>query len=246
MKQDNYRPVKIPAAEAQRLMPWELPMMDIGELGEPFKTDSVSSHVVVTEEEIEAEKLTLADIELIRENAVKEGFAQGHQEGFDQGHAEGKQQGYDQAIKAGEAEVKRQLALLEQLSHALSHPIQSQEQQLEMLMIDLVQQFSRAVVGVELKTDPAPLVHAVKAALAELPSTVSSYEVHLHPDDLPLVESLTVKKGVQWIANTEIEPGGCEILSDTTHIDNTVNARFEQIVEQLSATLGKSSDSTAK
>ena len=245
MKQDNYRPVRIPAADAQRLMPWELPMMDIGEIAEPFKTDSIPSHVVVTEEEIEAEKLTLADIEEIRENAAKEGFSQGHQEGFDQGYTEGKQQGFEQAFNAGAEEVNRRLALLEQLSQALSDPIGSQEQQLETLIIDLVKQFAKAVVIAELKTNIEPLKIAIKAALAELPSTVATCEVHLNPDDLPLVETLTVKKGVVWIADEEIQPGGCQIHSDTTQIDHSVNARFQQIVEQLSASLGKSSGSAA-
>lgn len=243
MKQDNYRPVRIPAAEARQLMPWQLPMMDVGDVGEPFKTDQASSQVVVTEEDIEAEKLTLADIEEIRENAAKEGFSQGHQEGFEQGYSEGKQQGHDQAFKAGEKEVKRRLALLEQLTQVLSDPISSQEQQLETLMIDLIQQFAKAVISAELKTDIEPLKIAVKAALAELPSTVASCEVHLHPDDLLLLESLSVKKGVAWVANEDIQPGGCQIHSDTTHIDNTVNARFDQIAAQLTAALGKTSAS---
>lgn len=246
MKQDNLRPVRIPAAEAQRLMPWELPMMDVGSVGEPFQTTSKSSRVTVSEEEIEPEKLTLADIEEIRENAAKEGFSQGHQEGFDQGYAEGKQQGYEQALKAGEDEVQQQLAILDQLCKSFSNPVAEQEHALEALLISLVQRFAKAVIDTEINSSPQPLLEAVKAALAELPSTVSSAEVHLHPDDLAYVASLPPQKGVEWVADPAVERGGCLIQSDNTQVDHSVASRFDQIVEQLSAALGKQSTSATE
>lgn len=248
MKQDSARPVKIPASQAQRLMPWELPTMDIGLVGEPFKTVRDDSQVLVTEEEIEAEKLTLADIEEIRENAAKEGFQQGHQEGFTQGYTEGKQQGYEQAYQAGQAEVQRQLTLLESMLNRLENPIASQEEALEGMLINLVKEFSRSVIHAELKTDSEPLLQAIQAALAELPSAVVECEVHLHPDDLRTVQTLakplTLKKGVKWIADDGLEQGGCLIHSENTLIDNRVSARFEQIVQQLDASLGQLPESS--
>lgn len=219
--------------------------MDLVHIREPFNTRLEASQVTVSEDDIDAEKLTLADIEEIRENAVKEGFAQGHQEGFDQGFAEGKLQGHELAMKAAEADIQQQLALLNLLSKSLAEPISDQEQQLETLMMNLVQRFAKAVIDTEIKTSPQPLLEAVKSALAELPSTVPAAEVHLHPDDLPLVASLSPQKGVQWIADAAVERGGCLIQSDSTQIDHSVHTRFDQIVEQLSTALGKHSFSVS-
>lgn len=218
-------------------------MMEMEWVSEPFKTLAPAEQVIVTDEEIEAETLTLADIEEIRENATKEGFQLGKEEGFNQGYSEGKQQGYEEAFKAGEAEVQRQLAVLTQMTEALANPIVNQEQELESLLIDLVQRFAKAVINTELLMDSKPLVTAVKAALSELPAAVSSCEVHVHPDDLSVVESLPSHKGVEWIADATIEQGGCQITSGSTQVDNTVSTRFDQVVAQLSAALGKQTSS---
>ncbi len=139
-------------------------MIDVAEVAEPFNTRSTEADVLVTEEEIEAEKLTLDAIEEIRENAVKEGFQQGHDEGFEQGFAEGKQQGYEQAIKAGQEEIQRQLRLLDRITQSLSNPVEEQQQQLERLIIDLIKQFAEAVVLTELNVGLEPLKAAVLSA----------------------------------------------------------------------------------
>lgn len=214
-------------------------MIDVAEVAEPFNTRSTEADVLVTEEEIEAEKLTLDAIEEIRENAVKEGFQQGHDEGFEQGFAEGKQQGYEQAIKAGQEEIQRQLRLLDRITQSLSNPVEEQQQQLERLIIDLVKQFAEAVVLTELNVGLEPLKAAVLSALDELPSVVGSYEIHIHPEELSLIEGMPVKKGVTWVADETLQKGDCLISSDTTQIDNRIATRFEQIVDQLHAKLGE-------
>lgn len=248
MKSDNTRPVRIPAAQAERLISWQLPVMDVPVTGEPFNTSSEAT-IVVTDEEIEPEALSLADIEAIRENALKEGFQQGHQDGFEQGYAEGKQQGYEQAFKQAESEVQRRLQLLEQLAQQLRNPIAAQEQQLESMLLNLVKQMSRAVIHAELQQHPEPLLGAIKAALAELPSATLPCELHLHPEDLAIVEQLaqplTHHKGIKWLSDESMARGGCVIVGEHTRVDNQLETRFEQILAQLDAHLDTTSPQPA-
>lgn len=246
MKQDNLRPVKIPAAEARQLTRWELPLMDAGVVDQAFQTVSPASQVTVVEEEIEVEKLTLAEIEQIREDAVKEGFAQGREEGFAQGLAAGERQGYEQGLESGLAEIQRQQALLMGVCQALANPVAAQEQELERLLTGLVQGFARAVIDAELQSNPEPICQAVRAALAELPGATLVCDLRVNPADLPILQALPGLDGVRLIEDPSIEQGGCSVTTDNTRIDHRVSTRFQQITEQLAAALGQSPASVSR
>jgi flagellar assembly protein FliH len=240
MKADNLFPVRIPAAEARRLNTWELPMME-GDLqqGSAFNTVYHEETVTVTDEEVVAEKLTLAEIEQIREDAFKEGFAQGREEGFEQGKADGYRQGYEQGLASGETEIKRQLALLDSLQVSFRQPIAEQEKALEGLLADLILRFAEAVVNAELQSSEAHIVKAVMSALEELPSTTLNCQVQVNPVDLDALERLAQREGFTLISDETITAGGCRLMTENSRVDHTVEARFQQVAEQLSAALGK-------
>jgi flagellar assembly protein FliH len=239
MKADKVFPFRIPASEAQRLNAWELPAMDAGPQGSAFQTAYQEEQVTVTDEEVAAEKLTLAMIEQIREEAFKEGFAQGREEGFDQGKADGYKQGYEQGLASGETEIQRQLALLDSLQSSFRQPIADQEKALENLLSDLVLRFSEAVVHAELQASEVHIVKAVKSALDELPSTTQSCQVQVNPDDLDALERLAQREGFVLMPDESITAGGCMLVTENSRVDHTVETRFQQVAEQLAAALGK-------
>ena len=239
MKADNLFPVRIPASEARRLNAWELPDMDSGPQGSAFQTAYQEEQVTVTDEEVAAEKLTLAMIEQIREEAFKEGFAQGREEGFEQGKADGYKQGYEQGLASGEAEIKRQLALLDSLQSSFRQPIADQQKALENLLSNLVLRFAEAVVHAELQSSEVHIVTAVTSALNELPSTTQSCQVQVNPEDVDALERLAQREGFELMADESITAGGCCLVTENSRVDHTVETRFQQVAEQLAAALGK-------
>lgn len=239
MKADKPLPVRIPASEARKLHAWELPDIESGLQGSAFQTVYHEEKVIVTDDEVVAEKLTLAMIEQIREEAFKEGFEQGREEGFDQGKTDGYKQGYEQGLASGEAEIKRQLNLLDGLQLSFRQPIAEQQSALESLLSDLVLRFSEAVVHAELQASEAHIVKAVKSALEALPATTQSCEVQVNPEDLGALERLAQREGFELISDESITAGGCFVVTENSRVDNTVQTRFQQIAEQLAAALGK-------
>ncbi|KGK41686.1 hypothetical protein LH51_12855 [Nitrincola sp. A-D6] len=239
MKADKLFPVRIPAAEARRLNAWALPEMDGGPQSSAFQTAYQEETVTVVDEDVAAEKLTLAEIEQIREDAFKEGFTQGREEGFEQGKADGYKQGHAQGLEAGESEISRQLALLDSLQASFRQPIAEQEKALESLLSNLVLRFSEAVVHAELQATEVHIVEAVSAALSELPSTTQSCQVQVNPADMDALERLAQREAFTLVSDESITVGGCRLVTENSRVDHTVETRLQQIAEQLSAALGK-------
>lgn len=239
MKTDKVFPVKIPASEARRLNAWQLPAMDGGPQNLAFQTANQEVQVTVSDEEVVAEKLTLAMIEQIREEAFKEGFAQGREEGFKQGKTDGYKQGHEQGLASGEAEIKHQLTLFDSLQASFRQPIAKQEKALESLLSDLVLRFAAAVVNAELQSSEVHIVKAVKSALDELPSTTQSCQVQVNPKDLDALERLAQREGFELMSDENITTGGCFLITENSRVDHTVETRFQQVEAQLAAALGK-------
>ena len=167
--------------------------------------------------------LTAKQIEAIQKQAYEEGFALGRKEGRN----------------AGQAQIKASVQRLEQLMSALARPFAELDQRVEKELVNLAIAMTRQLIRRELKTDPGQIIAVVREALAALPVATRGVRVHLHPDDAALVRSaLSVAEGEQaWklMEDPALTRGGCRVVSETSQIDATVEARLNAII---AATLG--------
>ena len=121
MSQESKQFKRLSAEEAQHFESWSLPSMGGPTSVGLQQKDPVQVQVV--EEEIAAEKITVSELESIRETArleglvagLEEGRAEGHIKGKEAGVLEGKEQGYQEGFAQGEGEVKRLQAMLQQM-----------------------------------------------------------------------------------------------------------------------------------
>lgn len=199
--------------------------------------------VVVVEEEIVAEKVTLAELEKIHEEAYQEGLGVGQKEGFEQGQKAGFEQGVEQGIAAGQDQISARLVLLDSLIEKLQKPLAEQEAVLEEALVKLSLKLAESVVKAELKSRSDLLAASVHEALALIPQDSGVVKLYLHPDDcerfseLPDIENLTL------IDDPELTEGGCRVSSSYTHVDFTVEQRFAEVASQLLLRLGSGSAS---
>lgn len=171
--------------------------------------------------------LTLDQLEAIRQEAYNEGFSTGEKDGFHAGQLKAKQE--------AQAALEPKLAALEHLMSQLFEPINEQDHDLEMTLVNLVSHVTREVVQRELSIDSSNLRQVLRAALKLLPSTAENISIHLNPHDYDLIKALRDRHEESWriIEDDALLPGGCRVETSHSRVDASIEARLSQALQQL-------------
>ncbi|MFW1677675.1 FliH/SctL family protein [Pontibacter sp. JAM-7] len=251
MSQEDSKYKRIRASEAVAVQGWELPDM-ASPLSVGLQQAGTGGSVKVTEGEFSQDRVTLTELESIRENArleglvagLEEGRAQGLEEGRLQGIKQGQDEGYQAGLSAAESEIRQHHAQLEQMLQQLLAPVTGQQASMETLLLNLVLQLSRTVVGHELATRPSVIANAIREALTQIPEPLGEVELVLNPKDIewikPLSDSLTA--GLQLLPDESMQPGGFRLKTLNSLVSHEVETRFTQVAEQLLAQLSSKAD----
>ncbi len=253
MKKSSVRIIK---ADQQSLDVWSLPNV------ETKPTPEQESHTNALgkkpnwhfeppeEEEVEIVPLTAQEIEEIRQAASEEGFNQGKEEGFAKGYEEGKakgltegttqgiEEGKEQGLAQGKESIDTLSANWQSLIEQLNKPLANVEKNIEEQLLNLVVQLTEAVVLQEAKTNPDILMAAIGAGIKALPSNEAQTQIHLHPDDIKLVEQ---QFGEEYLKDSgwhlqpapQLTPGSCQIENSTSNIDLQMKSRLKQVLESF-------------
>lgn len=207
---------------------------------------------VVAEDVTEPEfkPLTADDMEQLRQAAYDEGFAEGKEEGFSKGYHDGREQGLQDGTAQGAAEGKKQaytetqaeidskLLQLSQLLEQLQQPLAGLNKQVEQALSDLALAMAKAVIGVEVKTNPKIILQALQEATAALPLNAEHMLIKLHPDDIALIRehySETELQERHWQLRAEplVERGGCLVESEKSSVDRSLTQRLQSSLEHF-------------
>lgn len=209
-------------------------------------TQAVTENVT----EPEFKPLTAGDMEQLRQAAYDEGFAEGKEEGFSKGYHEGREQGLldgtaqgaaegkKQAFTEAQAEIDSKLLQLSQLLDQLQQPLAGLNKQVEQALSDLALAMAKAVVAVEIKTNPTIILQAVQEATAALPLNAEHMLIKLHPDDLALIREHYSEAELQerhWQLRAEplVERGGCLVESEKSSVDRSLTQRLQSSLEHF-------------
>ncbi|PSL12364.1 flagellar assembly protein FliH [Marinobacterium halophilum] len=242
MKSDT--PARIRAAEAGQVERWLPP--DVGgearvvqALARKQPSPLAELDVSVVEEEIFAEKLTLAQWESICEEARQEGYAEGLVQGQEQGRTDGHAQGLAQGLAAGQAEIEARLQQLDGLLQQLQQPLEQQREALEDTLIRLVVSLAESAVKAELSINIEHLAQSAREALAQLPEGTGEVVLKVHPDQLVALAPLLNTEKLALVGDDTLAAGGCRVDSGSCRVDYQVEQRFRQVADQLLARLIK-------
>lgn len=168
-----------------------------------------------------------------RERGFTEGQQQGQKEGYEAGYAEGQAQG----LEAGRIEMEQARDRFGQLIDCLDEPLTHMDEQVEEEIIALVIALARQLIRRELRAQPGEIVGLVRQTLGLLPASSRRVTLHLHPDDAERVRSsLHLDENLpRWkIAESpELTPGGCQVTTENSFIDATVEKRLAMAITQL-------------
>jgi flagellar assembly protein FliH len=158
--------------------------------------------------------VTARQLEQVQRDAYREGFAQGRADAF-----------------AGTSQQMR--ALLD----TLAHPLEAVGADLVAEIAALVIACARQLIRRELRTSPGEVIAVVREALDVLPVAARRITVHLHPDDAQLVrDALGSGAGERrWsiVDDSSLTRGGCRVVSGSSRVDATVEARIAAVAARL-------------
>ncbi len=168
-----------------------------------------------------ARPLTARDLENIQKRAREEGFRQGREEGK----------------AAGLGELQAQIRTLQTLLQSLDKPLEQLDETIERQLTELAMLVARQLVRRELKTEPEQVVAVVREALSALPVATRNVRLALHPEDAALIrQTLIPAEGdapLEVVDDPVQSRGGCRVVTDTSQIDASVEARLNAIINHV-------------
>jgi flagellar assembly protein FliH len=254
-EQEEDQKIAQEVAQESEFKAWDLPYVEDTNLTEENKTTNAynrRSDWKYEPPEAEEEILppTAKEIEEIRAAAHAEGFSQGQQEGHAQGaetglakgHEEGfvkgLEEGTTQGLATGEEQVQQHLGSWVSLLESIQAPVATVEQELEKELVLLAVSLAKGVIRSEVKTNTDLIFQALSEGLKALPIQEKHYQIHLHPNDIELVnnhfspEEIT-KHRWDFIESPELSAGGCEIVTQSNAVDITVERRVKDVIDKF-------------
>lgn len=174
----------------------------------------------------------------ITDAAEKEGFESGEKQGF----KKGKEEGIAKGLEEGKQRIQEQSLRLERLIDVLMHPLDNERKEIEGLIINMVCRLTETLVERELKTDSTQIVTLVDQVLSLIPQSISSYTLHLNPNDIALVESHLQDSSIELPKedktslikkDASLLPGGCRLESSQFSVDATVETKIKTLLDDF-------------
>lgn len=156
------------------------------------------------------------------------------------------QRGYEEGLRQARAEMGAQLqSALATLEEVVARVRSGERTWLETLqdnLCALATAIARHVIGRELKGDAHAVAELVRRALSLFPMQ-EALRVRLHPADLSTLTLASTEDGasipvapgreIQWVADSEIQPGGCLVEGRHRVVDGRVDHALERIYQKL-------------
>lgn len=243
---------------------WDLPFVDDATAprkDEPTNALNKRSDWKYEPPEVEEEILppTAEEIEAIRQAAYDEGYLEGKEKGFEEGKAEGletglsegQEQGHAQGLEQGLDEGRQQMAtqaeVWQMLADKLHDPLSQANDETRDQLVKLAVTLAKSVIKVEVSTNQQVILQALSEGIKALPINQTEYQIHMHPDDIALVnahfgDEEMSKKGWNLVEAPAMERGGCDITTVHNAVDVSIERRCRDVIEKFLLNQGLSDD----
>ncbi|MHB8915481.1 MAG: FliH/SctL family protein, partial [Thiobacillus sp.] len=151
-------------------------------------------------------------------------------------------EGYAEGLQAGRAEAKREGARVRELADSYASALDNLDFRLADMVLDLALDVARQVVAGELAVHPERILAVVKLALNQMAETTREARLIVNPEDAVLIrphlESILDKNRLRLVEDVRIVRGGCLIETNQGDLDATLQARWRQVVQVLGSNQG--------
>jgi flagellar assembly protein FliH len=169
----------------------------------------------------------------LREQAKREGYAQGYAEGLDAGR------------KELEIQTNAKVAQLQSLIDALDKPFHSLELKVSEYLLSIVSTVCSSVLRRELSTDSEYIRETLDRALELLSDERGQVTLLLHPDDMAAVtDAWADDLGELRVKSVpDVIRGGCRIQRNDSLVDATIETQLRNTISDLASISGPAASS---
>ncbi|MFL0799177.1 MAG: flagellar assembly protein FliH [Agarilytica sp.] len=188
---------------------------------------------------VKPKPLTADDLQKLAAEAKKEAFDQGYQEGLAKGLAEGAQkgqkQGHNKAYQETKTLVTDEIKRMGKIASQLFSPMQSQEETLENIVVDMAIHFAQEIIAQEIQSSPQALLGIVHRALAALPTGSKNVSVYLNEADSEVVDKYLPVAQREWRVHVDdtVASGGCRVQTHESLVDYTCEHRLSEYLKHV-------------
>ncbi len=193
---------------------WQAPVMQV-DPDRVIRSHSVESNL----EEAASSIPTAEEIEQWRKDAVAEGYAEG--------------------LEKAEGEMQALKNRFQHLIEFLQHPLQVLNEEVEMQLTQLAVCLAQQLVRRELRVEPGEIVGLIRDSVKLLPANARGINILINPEDASLVRSaLSIdpsddEQSWKLIEDPIISRGGCEIKTETSVINATLENRLSELAASV-------------
>ena len=228
----------IPKEELGVVTRWQFGPVDASDASDALMLASAALPVAQeSEEDLAARALEEAEQQAQQAQAQ----AQAAQDAYERGLAQGQEQaGVEWQHRMDEyvaGQGKDAAAQLEAVVQALGNSLDAMQQHMAQDVLQLACDIARQVVRQELRANTAALQPVIAEALGMLVADGRPTTVRLHPADLELAGTALREEfaspPLQWVAATDVPPGGCRVEAAGTVIDGSLQKRWQRAIAPL-------------
>jgi flagellar assembly protein FliH len=154
-------------------------------------------------------------------------------------HQQAREEGYQEGLKQAAQENEQLKQRLTSLINFFESPLQALneevEQQLSLLAVTLAQQLVRR----EIRAEPGEIIGVIRESVQLLPANSRKIRISLHPEDADLLRKVLQldenEEELSWKIREDpmITRGGCEIVSDKSVINATLENRLQSLAASV-------------
>ena len=174
-------------------------------------------------------KINQIEIDNVRAEARRLGFAEGYASGLAEGRIDGQAK--------IDFEVGQFHALADQFSEQLRGANKGIGEDLFKFAVDLAQ----AMIRSKLEIDPEVIVPILLEAIESLPTVQQPAQINLHPSDAlivkPAIGDRLSAAGWRVVSDPRVERGGCTLETAQNLIDATYDTRWQRLTDAIKTAL---------
>lgn len=148
-------------------------------------------------------------------------------------------EGYQDGLKKASKESLQVQQRLLQLITFFEHPLKSLNEEIEQQLTQVAVTLAQHLVKRELKLDPGEIIGLIRDSIQLLPGNARGIKIYLHPEDVSLVrnalsiEADNDEQSWKLIEDPMITRGGCQIKSDSSSINATLEHRLSALAASV-------------
>lgn len=156
-------------------------------------------------------------------------------EEIEQWRKDAEAEGYQEGLKIAAEEAKPTQQRMLELIDFFEHPLKSLNEEIEQQLTQVAVTLAQHLVRRELKLEPGEVIGLIRDSVQLLPGNARGIRIYLHPEDASLVRNaLSIEADNEehsWklIEDPMITRGGCQIKSDSSSINATLENRLSAL-----------------